>query len=81
MQATKKVRMRKLMAGPKGIRSQGDVIDLPAHEADFLVDARAAEFVLEKPTRETATLAVVENASLEARPVKRVIRPRKAGDE
>ena len=76
-----RVRMRKLMAGPKGVRNQGDVIDLPPHEAEMLINVQAAEAVLEKPTRETATLAVVENASLEARPVKRVIRPRKAGDE
>lgn len=66
------------MAGPKGVRHQGEVIDVPPAEAEFLINTKAAEPVLDKGTRETATLAVVENASLEPRPVKRKIVPRRA---
>jgi hypothetical protein len=72
-----KVRMRKMMAGPAGVRSQGDIIDVPPHEAEMLIDTKAAEPYFEERTRETATLATVENASAERRPVKRVIRPRR----
>ena len=71
------MRLRTTKAGPNGVFHQGDVIDVPPHEAEALINTRAAEPFIVPSTRETATLAAVENTNAERRPAKRVIRPRR----
>lgn len=73
-----RVKLKTMRAGPQGISFPGDVIDLPEHEAEFLINTHGA--VPDVGARETATLGVVENTRLDRRPIKRVARPRKADD-
>lgn len=69
-----KVKLRTTRAGPKGVHRQGDVIDLPQSEAEYLINTLAA--VPWKPDMDTATMAVAENASLNRKAKRHVMQPR-----
>lgn len=59
-----KIRMRTTMAGPKGVHSIGDVIDLPKGEAYALVEGRYADQVGEPEADiESASVAAPENTA------------------
>ena len=56
-----KVRMRTLAAGPDGVFSPGEVVDLPEREASALVKGGYAESIGETPSAERKVPEPPEN--------------------